>query len=414
MCLSALESDNERASPVSYKTKKKSHTSQSQTSLPGLSYVRPVATTAVPPFKLANRYQQLADRNDDVNGVFTPRQVSTSLRGSDKHTRPVVKPQDKPAKAPSITITSSPTQSLYTIVNQVSESHSFLGRSNEHLIFPKTVDDHTRIMDELRQSNIPFYTDPTTDKSRFKQVLFGIPHMPIDDILNELEQHDINPISVEYIPSKIERENHISPLTLANQEMDTLRSYLFEFSPGDVTREKLLDVKCIGHHICKWRDFKNSGKGPTLCNRCCMFGHGQRNCGRDPVCAICSEAHLTSDCRLICSNNTLFSCINCINNKSNHQHKANDPDCPSRGIFRNNRRRTSTASFAIKVTVQTSGSIRRSRSQSRQTSAPKVKSKIPTKYFNLSQSRAAVNTLSYAEAVKGNRWQQQAGSQSNY
>lgn len=373
--------------------------------------------------ELSNKYQTLTDADDDATDASTTRQGKASgsiqmrpPKQSDlsRHTRPLEQSKTnvtKP-KVPSITITAPPSQQLYAIVNNVSNNHKFLGRPSELLVFPVTVECHKRITEELRNHKMPFYTHPLKRKANFKYVLYGIPHMPIDTIRTELEHVNIAPIAVSYLLSKTERDNNVSPSSLANADSDFLRSYVLEFTPGEVTREQIQKISYINRHVCKWREFKTGGNGPTLCHRCCMFGHGQLNCGRDPVCALCAEAHLTSDCRLFNSQNpkAKYRCINCIINKVNHNHRASAPDCPSREIFKTSRARTNTARNnqrpTTNATASRSGFHPRSRSKSRHTQSQQNLSTraVPRSSRPAAQPHvASINSVSYADATAGRR-----------
>lgn len=65
------------------------------------------------------------------------------------------------------------------------------------------------------------------------------------------------------------------------------------------------------------------------CSKCQVFGHLKKYCKKEkPICANCSEEHLTAECKIDRAN---FKCINCMNSKlTKINHHTLNPNCPSR------------------------------------------------------------------------------------
>lgn len=325
--------------------------------------------------------------------------------GSANHTRPVepVAPAATPStKVPVITITEPPTKDMYSVIDKLSTGHSFLSRPGELKIFPSSAALHGAITAKLAELNVPFFTHPIKKEARFRSVLFGIPHMPIATIVAHLSEHNITAASVDYLLTKQEREKGVSTASLAALESDRLRSYVLEFSSATVKREQVHSIKYINHHVCSWRIFKSGGNGPTLCNRCCMFGHGQRCCGRTPVCSRCAEAHLTSECPSAGKGSKQkFKCINCINNNLNANHCASSPECPSRELYMSRRRQANEAR-----NLKSTSNAPNTRGTNHK-HAPRSNSTTRNRAASTSRARTphsvVIKSKSYADAVSGRR-----------
>lgn len=371
--------------------------------------------------KVQNQYARLSDCDDDESVKSVPPFRNRAVRNEKKpasgsaypssHTRPL-KPVANASgpKLPAITITEPPTKELYAIIDKVSKNHTFHARSGELKIFPSTVEYHCNITENLSKLNVPYFTHPIKGEARFKSVLFGIPHMRIEYIWQQLAAHKIKPVSVDYLLTKDEREKNVSISALADHDSNRLRSYVLEFASASVKREEVHSIKYINRHVCSWRNFKTGGNGPTLCNRCCMFGHGQRGCGRVPVCSLCAEAHLSSSCPLASRTDSKAKhrCINCTNNKLNFQHCASSLDCPSRELYINRRKtanearnKFSSASTALSARNAIHKSLPGTGGTHKQPRTNILSSSSSSK-LQITKS-AATSSMSYAEAVSGPR-----------
>lgn len=175
----------------------------------------------------------------------------------------------------------------------------------------------------LLDQNIEFYSHSTKNEKIFKVILYGLPKVDISVIKNDLQDHNVIPISIDELQSKFSNENNAV--------------YLLKFQANCVTLSFLKKIKCICHTIVKWKPYSNKFKGPTLCRNCSMFGHGASNCHRRYVCSLCaSNDHNMDNChfnKVPNKENIAFKCFNCFNKKLPANHRANDINCPCRSNY---------------------------------------------------------------------------------
>lgn len=169
----------------------------------------------------------------------------------------------------------------------------------------------------LRKKNIEFFTHPFGESKTFKLILAGLPEIPTNEITDCLKTH--NNVTVDKI-------------TMLNTT-GSFKRYLMQFNPKENTRADVMNVRIIMNHVIKWHSAKNNRRGPSQCLKCAMYGHGISSCDRKPVCTLCGDGHETKDCEFGKTNNSeqcIFKCFNCKENKLPFNHKATDPSCPSR------------------------------------------------------------------------------------
>lgn len=171
-------------------------------------------------------------------------------------------------------------------------------------------DIYNRIKEEAVKAGIKFYTHDIEPTRVGKYILSGLPTSHADEIMTTLKEKELDPIDV------IELKN-------TNKNSVTC-NYLVMFKGNSVKLENLQRVKGIAHTIVSWRNFLQTKRGPTLCNRCNLYGHGGRNCHFDRRCVKCGENHLSIEC----TETESLKCCNCGGN-----HQADYVDCPSRQKF---------------------------------------------------------------------------------
>lgn len=111
--------------------------------------------------------------------------------------------------------------------------------------------------------------------------------------------------------------------------------YLIHFNADEVNKKTLETVKYVYHHVIKWSPYKPKNKGPTQCLKCLWYGHGISGCQRYTASMLCAGQHLTKNCpthsdKTNTNTNNNFKCFNCMSAKIQHNHKANDVNCPFR------------------------------------------------------------------------------------
>lgn len=192
-------------------------------------------------------------------------------------------------------------------------------------IFLDTNDDRMLVEQSLVEKNIEFFSHPTTDQKTFKTVLRGLPELPTDNIIACLK--DNNNISAQKVTMfKTNSTNKI---------------YLIEFNKNDINKADLSRIKVVYNHIVHWEPYRKTKRGPTQCRKCGMYGHGMSHCHRITTCLYCGDKHDTSKCPLSAVNNKnanpIYKCANCVGNQLAHNHRSDDPDCPSRKKYLDSR-----------------------------------------------------------------------------
>lgn len=97
------------------------------------------------------------------------------------------------------------------------------------------------------------------------------------------------------------------------------------FARNSVTLNQLKDIKSLQNVIVKWSPYV---AGPTQCNNCQLYGHGNKHCHLTPRCLICGNNHTKANCP-----------------KALGHHYANDPRCSKRTEYINMRLATSTRNY---------------------------------------------------------------------
>lgn len=149
-------------------------------------------------------------------------------------------------------------------------------------IFCTSLDEFKKVCNRLSSSKLQYFThDVQTDKlSKF--VLSGLPRMQIDEVKAGLTEAQIKFTDVKAMRSKSENPNYAL--------------YLVYFANKTTTLQELNKTKFILHVIIKWSTYIQAKNGPTQCNNCQLYGHGNKNCHLPPKCAKCGRSHLTSSC----------------------------------------------------------------------------------------------------------------------
>lgn len=177
--------------------------------------------------------------------------------------------------------------------------------------------DFNKLIASLRKKEIEFFTHPFGESKTFKLILSGLPEIPTSDITECL---------------KTQNNITVNKITMLNST-SSFKRYLMQFNPKENTRADVMNVRIISNHVIKWHSAKNNRRGPSQCLKCAMYGHGISACDRKPVCTLCGDGHEAKDCEFGKPENSeqcTFKCFNCKKNKLQFNHKATDPQCPSR------------------------------------------------------------------------------------
>lgn len=174
-----------------------------------------------------------------------------------------------------------------------------------------TMDTYSKIKEEFVKNTIKFFTHDIDTANVSKFVLSGLPNVDISDVKEGLNDVGLSPLDVVLLTNKQQYRNLYSAL------------YLVTFSASSTKLNDLIKHKIILHTIVNWRAFIKTNKGPTLCTKCNLYGHGGKNCHLDKRCTKCGDKHDESECK-----STQVKCCNCGGN-----HQADFMDCPSRNNF---------------------------------------------------------------------------------
>jgi hypothetical protein len=166
--------------------------------------------------------------------------------------------------------------------------------------------DFNAVVERLRKCNKDFFTHELPELRKVRFVLFGVPDLDIQYIMDDLKDKGVVP-------------DEIRKMKLKERRYDEEANYILYFTRGTTDINQLKKVKSVCHAICRWGTYNNDKKSPIQCHRCQQLGHGQRNCNRPYRCVICSEFHPSTECPLKVDDNpvnqTALKCVNC---KGNH------------------------------------------------------------------------------------------------
>lgn len=193
-------------------------------------------------------------------------------------------------------------------VKSIISDYSIRYLKNSVNIYTSNKGDFTKLINEFRNSKVGHYTFSTKDEKQKKIVMKAAPDMDIEEV------------------KKTMTENHF-PINeckqLLNKAGQPSQSYLI-YTDVSTNLRDLKQVRKIGNVQAKWENYARKSS-ITQCRRCQSFGHGTKNCGNPPRCVKCISPHLTKDCDLIKTDDSVPQCCNC-----HGPHTANYRGCPSR------------------------------------------------------------------------------------
>lgn len=201
-------------------------------------------------------------------------------------------------------------------------------------IFVDTKEDYNALLESLAERKIEFFTHRFSEEKIIKVVLYGLPKMEVSE-LKACFATELNIRPLEIFLMKTKSENVHNTL------------YLVHLNKKEISFNDLLKIKAINHTIVNWMPYKYKRRGPTICNKCLMYGHGAQNCMRTPHCQLCAGNHEMKNCGLSANNNTgtiVYKCFNCTKHNIQNNHRANDIACPFREEFINMKNKTGNKS----------------------------------------------------------------------
>lgn len=248
-----------------------------------------------------NRFQELSDDSDDDS--VEDHNVQSAKEDS----------------IPPIVVDLS--HSFVSVLKLIGNQYKFQRMSIGTKISSSNCTLYEEALKRLQFANFQYHTHKMKKNSSFKLVLFGLHKINCTEISEELKNiHNISPLSVKEIITK-------------RSSMDDAL-YMLEFDRNHVTINEIRKIKYFYGIAVKWRKPLKGNRGPTLCSKCAMFGHGSANCYRNAICTACAGNHDVSTCTLnktFYEGPVVYKCHNCIRKKfKNINHKADDINCPSR------------------------------------------------------------------------------------
>lgn len=173
-------------------------------------------------------------------------------------------------------------------------------------IFTDTHEEHEKLVQELRDTEVDFYSHPRREEKLKKIVLKAAPNMETNEILETIKENNLN--AKACVPMKGRSSRPFSYLVSLSQDT------------------KINDVRkmgTIGNLKVTWERYAKT-RNWTQCHNCQEFGHGEQYCNRPPRCVKCIGKHNTKNCTLIKTENSKAKCVNCMGD-----HPANYKKCPA-------------------------------------------------------------------------------------
>lgn len=155
-----------------------------------------------------------------------------------------------------------------------------------------------------------FHTFTTEEDKTVKSVLRGLPEIPTDDIVADLQRQGLDVVKVTAMKSKAEIPGGS-------------RLYLVQFS-SDTTTTHIRSIRYVCFTKAILERYRRNTGHLTQCFRCQLYGHAAKNCQRPPRCVKCTGDHATADCAKA-DRDTPANCAGC-----GAEHPANYKGCPRR------------------------------------------------------------------------------------
>ena len=167
--------------------------------------------------------------------------------------------------------------------------------------------DYKKLKLALDEENTQYFTFSLNSERSLSMVLKGLPNIPSEEIIAEINAKGQFPTSCSTIRYKNHTGNSLYNIYRINFPTGT--------SPNDISKIKTLFSTRV-----YWEKFL-SKRTYSQCYRCQAFGHTAANCRLPPNCVKCAGKHHTSDCKKDIQ--TAPKCVNC-----DGQHTANFNQCP--------------------------------------------------------------------------------------
>lgn len=235
----------------------------------------------------------------------------------------------KPKKPPPITVMEGGKSTLGSVRNILNKEKIVFQIKFTELgmrIMPPDIEAHSKILNVLKNNNIPHFTHPIEKPKRF--VLYGLDRMEPSAVIKLLTEVGLSPISVKFMYLREPRYK------------DQVNYIVYFDNKDDINLQTLKNIRSINQVLVTWAHYQNKSTGISCCRNCLGWGHGATGCGLTSKCVVCGEQHRTSDCPLIKGKHEgghtkidqkHLKCGNC-----GGKHTATFKECPARLQYINN------------------------------------------------------------------------------
>lgn len=153
-------------------------------------------------------------------------------------------------------------------------------------IFVSQVEHHRKVREELKKSEILFFSHDLPDDKCVKVVVKGLDKMTHEELKEHLKECGVSPLDIRTITPKQSRYTDQA-------------NYVLFFRKDGFAMKDLQQIRAVNHTIVSWEYYRKQQSGPTQCRRCLQLGHGTRHCHLEPRCKYCAEGHLSDNCPAI-------------------------------------------------------------------------------------------------------------------
>lgn len=204
-------------------------------------------------------------------------------------------------------------------------------------VFCTTLADFETVRMTLKNNQVQYFTHDIVSSKSQKFVLSGLPNFQPNEVKSALQHEGLDIIDVKKMNTKYENENYAL--------------FLVYFNNNSITLLNLRKVKFILNVSVGWKPYQQARNGPTQCNNCQLYGHGNKNCQLQPRCAKCGLKHQTSSCmkdqQPQPEASFILKCCLC-----GGDHSSKDRNCPKRLSYINMKLKHSQATSSSSTNTQ--------------------------------------------------------------
>lgn len=168
-------------------------------------------------------------------------------------------------------------------------------------------EDKAKLISSLTDKQFKFHTFAEPADRDFTFILSGYHKDTNDAILAEIKAEGLEPLRVSLMSEKFEKPVYLVHFARGATNINTLQH----------------NYPTVNRVLIHWSKIDQTRKAPTQCNRCQIWGHSARNCGRDFRCVKCTSTHAPGKDN--CERKTREGTAKCVN--CGGDHPANHREC---------------------------------------------------------------------------------------